>query len=156
MKGTVGFDKDHLDVFIKPGTPEDWSGTVYVVNQNKGNGHFDEHKAVLGAASEDDARETYLANYQKGWDRVRSIVAMPVDEFKAWAANKGEEGPHKGELKAPSGVKSLSSIMVKRKTVHEETGEPLQGTVDENAESALRDIDDQLAKSRALLACLNT
>jgi hypothetical protein len=35
IKGTVGADKDHVDIFIKQGTPADYDGPVYVVNQQK-------------------------------------------------------------------------------------------------------------------------
>lgn len=105
IKGTVGFDKDHLDVFVKPGTVDDFSGFVYVVNQNnKGNGQFDEHKAMFGYDSESAAKAAYLAYHEKGWEsRIRSIVAMPMDEFKAWAFDK-ENGPSKGEANANTDV----------------------------------------------------
>ncbi len=101
VKGTVGFDKDHLDVVVKPGTAQGFEGTVYVVNQNKANGHFDEHKAVIGAASQEEAKSLYLSNYEKGWERrIRSIVPMPMADFKAWAYDKSAGGPKGGELKA--------------------------------------------------------
>ncbi|WP_316159633.1 PLxRFG domain-containing protein [Bradyrhizobium sp. SZCCHNRI3042] len=97
-RGTVGFDKDHLDVFVKPGTPVDLadSAPVYVVDQNKGNGQFDEHKAMIGASSEQEARDAYLAHYDKGWEKnIRGITEMPYGEFKQWARS---EGPSKGPL----------------------------------------------------------
>jgi hypothetical protein len=99
IKGTVGYDKDHLDVFVKPGTPEDFDGTAFVVNQNKGNGQFDEHKVILGATDEADARATYLRNYDKGFEsRIRSITPLPMGEFKAWAFDKTDKGPKGGAL----------------------------------------------------------
>ncbi|WP_316205726.1 PLxRFG domain-containing protein [Bradyrhizobium sp. SZCCHNS1012] len=97
-RGTIGFDKDHLDVFVKPGTPVDLadSAPVYVVDQNKGNGQFDEHKAMIGASSEQEARDAYLAHYEKGWEKnIRGITEMPYGEFKQWARS---EGPSKGPL----------------------------------------------------------
>lgn len=84
IKGTVGKDKDHIDVFVKPGTPEDWTGPVFVIDQTKGNGHFDEHKVMIGFESEAEARAAYLANYTKGWDRLRAITETTPAEFKAW------------------------------------------------------------------------
>lgn len=49
IKGTVGKDKSHIDVFIKLGTAQDYAGPVFVIDQKKpGNGHFDEHKVMLG------------------------------------------------------------------------------------------------------------
>jgi hypothetical protein len=48
IKGTKGKDKDHLDVYIgpKPG-----GLMVFVVNQKKEEGGFDEHKIMLGFES---------------------------------------------------------------------------------------------------------
>jgi hypothetical protein len=101
VKGTVGFDKDHVDVFVKPGTAENWHGTVYVVNQNKANGHLDEHKAMVGFSSEKEAREGYLANYEKGWEKnIRSIAPYPLEYFKTWAYDKTTRGPKGGEAKS--------------------------------------------------------
>lgn len=50
----------------------------------------------------------------------------------------------------------LSTIIVKRRAVHTETGKLLDGTVSEPADTALKDVDDQLTKAKALLACLNS
>ncbi|MBN2785502.1 MAG: zeta toxin family protein, partial [Pontiellaceae bacterium] len=84
IRGTVGYDKDHVDVFIVPG----YSGggdTAFVVNQvNPKTGAFDEHKVVLGAVTADQAEKIYLSNYEPGWPGGKSVVAMPLDAFKAW------------------------------------------------------------------------
>jgi hypothetical protein len=94
IRGTVGADKDHLDVFVKPGTPESYAGPVYVVDQvDPKTGAFDEHKVVFGAGSEAEAREQYLRNYDKGWNGLGAITEMPMDAFKDWARS--------GKLKAP-------------------------------------------------------
>lgn len=85
VRGTEGADGDHLDVFVKPGTPADWSGTVFIVDQKKpGNGHFDEHKAVIGYSTLSGARAAYLRNYSKGWDGIRAITPMKMADFKVW------------------------------------------------------------------------
>ena len=99
VRGTVGFDKDHVDVFLKPGTAEDWSGSVFVVNQNKADGKFDEHKVMLGFDSETSARAAYLENYTKGWEsRIASIAELDLDAFKAWVHDKTQKGPKGGAL----------------------------------------------------------
>lgn len=99
IRGTTGFDKDHLDVFVKPSTAGTWSGTVYVVNQNKANGNFDEHKAIIGATSEAEARALYLENYEPGWQRrIRSITPMPLAQFRAWAHDQTAAGPRGGAV----------------------------------------------------------
>lgn len=85
IKGSVGNDKDHVDVFVKPGTPTDYAGTVFVVDQvHPDTGRFDEHKALLGFADEAEARAAYAANYAKDWKGLEAVTAMPFDEFKAW------------------------------------------------------------------------
>ncbi len=92
--GSKGRDKDHVDVFIKPDT--DSGFMVYVVNQVKpGTGAFDEHKCMLGFATKAEAEQAYLANYEKGWKGLGSIVPMPLPKFKQWALS---DGPAKGAL----------------------------------------------------------
>ena len=89
IKGTVGADGDHVDVIIKPWTPANWQGTVFIVNQvNPGNRRFDEHKAVLGASSEAEARAIYAAGYHADWKGLGDIQAMPFAEFKRWAFSR--------------------------------------------------------------------
>lgn len=92
IRGTVGKDKDHVDVFINPGSPE--GGTVYVVNQiDPQSGKFDEHKCMVGFPSENEAREAYLSNYEKGWKGLGSIVPMPMEQFKEWVHSEGTKKP---------------------------------------------------------------
>lgn len=85
IRGTVGRDKDHIDVFIKPGTEPDFDGNVYVVDQrDPATGEFDEHKVVIGASSEQEARDIYQRNYSRGWQGLGSITEMTMDGFKDW------------------------------------------------------------------------
>ncbi len=83
FKGSVGADKDHVDVFMTD-RASDPDLPVFVVDQVNPDGSFDEHKVVLGAADEADARATYLGNYEKGWTGLGAITPMTQDEFKAW------------------------------------------------------------------------
>ena len=104
IRGTVGHDKDHLDAFVRPGTAPHFDGTVYVVNQGNDQGSFDEHKVMIGYASQDEARKAYLANYDNpnaARSRLRSIVAMPMQAFKDWAFSR-KNGPSRGELVLPT------------------------------------------------------
>lgn len=76
-------DKDHVDVFVNPGTPQDFAGPVFVIDQNNEQGKFDEPKVMVGFATEQEARAAYLKNYTKGWEsRIAGITAMPMDELK--------------------------------------------------------------------------
>lgn len=94
VKGTKAIDGDAVDVFIKPGTPEDYAGPAFVVDQvDPKTGRFDEHKAVLGAASLDEARELYLQNYEPGWRGVGSITQVPMAAFKSWVKDGKKRQP---------------------------------------------------------------
>jgi hypothetical protein len=87
IKGTKGKDKDHVDVFVKPGTPEDYDGSVYVIDQQKSNRQFDEHKIVLGAESSSEARKIYSDNYPKDWKGLSGLRILSMKEFKRWVRN---------------------------------------------------------------------
>lgn len=80
FRRSEGADGDQIDVFIGP-HPE--SELVFVVDQVL-RGTFDEHKVIIGATSEEEARDVYLANYSPGWRGLGAITAMPMAEFKRW------------------------------------------------------------------------
>lgn len=86
IKRTVGADTEHIDLFVKDHTPADYSGPVFVVDQiHPDTGKFDEHKVMLGFATEAEAREAYASNYAKDWKGLKDITEMPFDTFKEWA-----------------------------------------------------------------------
>lgn len=76
-----GADGDHIDVFVGP-DPE--SELVFVVDQLNADGTFNEHKALIGFDTEQDARDGYLSCYEEGWDRLGAITAMTLKQFLAW------------------------------------------------------------------------
>lgn len=79
IRGTEGVDGDHIDVFLGN------SGNgVYVVDQMKEDGSFDEHKVMYGFDSLDEAREAYLSNYSPGWKGLGSITGVSKETFKEW------------------------------------------------------------------------
>ena len=85
IRGTVGKDKDHIDVFVKPGTPEDYDGPVFVVDQkDPGTHEFDEHKVMLGFDSLEEAKAAYRSNYAQDWRGMQAIGTLSMAEFKAW------------------------------------------------------------------------
>lgn len=86
LKGTVGKDKDHLDVFIKPGTTGEYDGPVFVVDQkDPKTGKFDEHKIIIGAQTVDGAEGIYGRNYNDDYrQRIMAIRGFTIDEFKDW------------------------------------------------------------------------
>ncbi|MBL3825176.1 MULTISPECIES: hypothetical protein [unclassified Marinobacter] len=89
IKGTKAADGDNLDVFIGPYPEID---QVFVIDQPKADGSFDEHKILLGYANEKEAREGYLANYEKGW-KAGPITRMSMDDFKDWVRNGNTQKP---------------------------------------------------------------
>jgi diguanylate cyclase (GGDEF)-like protein len=87
LNGSEGADGDHVDTFLT-GKPD--TGKVFVVNQvHPDTREFDEHKAVLGANSEEEARRTYLANYPRGWKGLNSVAEFSTDGFRRWL-NRGQ------------------------------------------------------------------
>lgn len=126
FKGTVGKDKDHVDVFMTD-RAEDPALPVYVVDQVNKDGSFDEHKVIMGTASEQEARDTYLANYSKGWTGLGGIKEMSQEQFKAWVrdpkkttrrvtkAKLAEAAP--ASQPAPSGGETGQSVSAPAETV---------------------------------------
>lgn len=87
VKGTEGKDGDHVDCYIGP-KPD--SSTVWVVDQvDAGSKKFDEHKCLLGYDSKDDALADYKRAFSdgKGADRIGSVTAMSMTDFKDWLRN---------------------------------------------------------------------
>ena len=80
IAGTVGADADPVDVFVGP-TPE--SDLVVVIDQVNRDRSFDEHKVLVGFASERDAVKAYRRSYSRGWI-VGPVTTMTVDQFKQW------------------------------------------------------------------------
>lgn len=81
IRGTLGVDGDHFDVYLGP---DEEAPTAYIVT-TRAPPDFDktdEQKAMLGFASEDAARVAFLAHYDNP-KFLGSITAMPMEEFKA-------------------------------------------------------------------------
>ena len=85
IRGKIGKDGDHLDMFINDSADLDnWNGNVYVVDQVNDDGSFDEHKVMYGYNSEADAKKAYLANYSKGWKGLGKITGVDKGTFDKW------------------------------------------------------------------------
>ena len=88
FRGTEGVDGDHIDVFLS-NDMDNWNGAqVFVVDQYNPDGTFDEHKVMLGFNDASDAKNNYLANYEKGWENGRRIdvSAVSLADFEKWIA----------------------------------------------------------------------
>jgi len=81
IRGTEGVDGDHIDIYL---SDDPSNGNVFVIDQVKADGTFDEHKVMYGFASAEEARDNYLANYSEGWSGLGTISEVTKDEFKKW------------------------------------------------------------------------
>ena len=100
IRGTLGADGDHVDTFIKPGTPEDYSGPVFVVDQrNPKTGKFDEHKVLLGFDNPQEAEAAYRSNYAPGWDGLGHLTGLDMPAFKDWVRNGNHKAPFSAGFK---------------------------------------------------------
>jgi hypothetical protein len=88
IKGSIDNTGEQADVFIKPGTPKDYAGPVFVVTQNDPKtGKFDEFKSIIGYATPAEAEAAYRSNYTPDWKGFGGIQQMSLDEFKAGLAD---------------------------------------------------------------------
>jgi inorganic pyrophosphatase-like protein len=93
VKGTKGSDGDHVDIFMGPrhGSPRVW-----VIDQvDAETRRFDEHKALLGFGSEQEALDTYRRAYTDGKadQRIGAVTPMSVDAFKKWVRRGDTKKP---------------------------------------------------------------
>lgn len=132
IKGTVGNDKDHVDLFVKPGTPLDYSGTVFVVDQHHPhNGRFDEHKVMVGFDNEAQAKKAYHANYAKGWKGMKAITPMTFDAFKAWVKDGAKNTPVSKDKSVSTQPQGATSEPQAQETFTPATGREAQATAAE-------------------------
>lgn len=152
--GTKGADGDHLDAFM--GDKPD-SGAIYVINQTQPDlATFDEHKVMLGYSNEADAKADYLASFSNGFGKkVFGSLEGPfsVAEFKQMLADKEFERAEPLDMgRRLDDSTPLSDITVTVEAIEEETGRTVE--MDEQADEALKDVDDRMNLARSLLECL--
>lgn len=87
IKGTESVDGDHIDVFLAEDM--DWwnARRVFVIDQTKEDGTFDEHKVMLGFNDGYDAMQAYLANYDPTWQQKHPglrISEVNIEDFNKW------------------------------------------------------------------------
>lgn len=88
IRRTEGADGDQVDVFVRPGTAPDFSGSVFAIDQvePKG-GRFDESKVMLGYDTREEAERAYRDSYTPDWRGMGKITQMDVPTFKRWLAD---------------------------------------------------------------------
>lgn len=96
VKRTEGADGDQVDVYVKQGTPTDYTGPVFIVDQyNPATGKFDEHKAMIGYRFQGQAVKAYEAHFSdgSGAQRRQGVTRMSVEQFAEWARNGDTSQP---------------------------------------------------------------
>jgi hypothetical protein len=142
IKGTVGKDKDHLDIFIGDNPNKD---NVYVVDQiNPDTGKFDEHKVLIGFGNMREARKGYLENYDKGWKGLGAITKMPVEEFKEWSGDKAKtQKPLKfKEAKRATQIRGDEGRVLREKEARLEK-EERQAAIDTDEKAVAEELKDE-------------
>lgn len=86
IRRTEGADGEKVDAFLGPNATDE-SLPVFVVDQLKKDGSFDEHKVMLGFKTEQEARDAYASNYPADWEGLGAIKEMTHDQFKDWVQN---------------------------------------------------------------------
>ena len=123
IRGAVGVDGDHIDVFLSNDI-DGWNGRkVFVVDQYNPDGSFDEHKVMLGFNDADEAKSDYLANYENGWENGRRIdvTAVNLEDFEKWIASSKRKTKPFGEY---SSVKN--GVVENNAPVNEDTPSEIQ------------------------------
>lgn len=94
---TAGADGDQVDCFVRVGTPREYAGPAFVINQTREDGAtFDEHKVMLGWHDWDAARAAYLDNYTPGW-KVGPAYQVTLNELGEWLSSGDTSAPYVGE-----------------------------------------------------------
>lgn len=141
---TNGADGEHVDVYLGP-NPD--STTVWVLNQvDATSGAWDEHKVFIGYDRLADAQYDYVNAFSdgKGALRMGSIVALSMDEFKAWLANGDTTQPLTRKRATISQIRSEEGLTFYQISGDEEGGDPaattpidVHGLTPDNHEDAL-------------------
>ena len=122
IRGAVGVDGDHIDVFLSNDI-DGWNGRkVFVVDQYNPDGSFDEHKVMLGFNDADEAKSDYLANYENGWENGRRIdvTAVNLEDFEKWIASSKRKTKPFGEYSSvkngvvPSGEGKTDNLRMQK------------------------------------------
>jgi len=101
-----GADGDQVDCYLGP-HPE--SQLVFVIDQPKASGRFDEHKVMFGWTNLRDARKAYADCYQAGW-KVGPITALTIEQFKDWL-EFGDLSKPIGRYKPAKYARSMASVL---------------------------------------------
>jgi hypothetical protein len=94
VRGSKGADGDHIDVTLGP-KALDPACPVWVVDQHRADGSFDEHKCFLGWPTREAAIGAYDASFSdgRGSERRRGVTRMELRTFREWATGNATAEP---------------------------------------------------------------
>lgn len=114
IRGTEGVDGDHIDVFLSDHL-DDWTGMVFVVDQIKDDGSFDEHKVMYGFNTSEEAQEAYLKNFSDGWNGLGAITCTNKEDFQKWIASSHRKTKPFAEYKRINPTNARNGYSVERR-----------------------------------------
>ncbi|MGE0751881.1 MAG: strawberry notch-like NTP hydrolase domain-containing protein [Variibacter sp.] len=126
IKRTEGADGDHVDVYVGP-HPQ--SPHVFVFDQvDPDTRKFDEHKLVIGARNQDEARAIYEHAFDDGSGAFRwgAVTEISVDELKAWLKSGNTTKPlsyRPASAARQRGPLSLFQFLASRGGIKDQGGE---------------------------------
>lgn len=149
IRGTKAVDNDHIDIFLSD-NPE--TGNVFVVDQvNPKTGEFDESKVMYGFASEQDARDAYLSNYEKGWKGLGKITEVTREEFKKWiesSTRKTKPFSEYASVKVAEANKENTSDLSSESKINENNTETQEDNRTNNKSGKIEDYGEQISGAR--------
>ncbi|MEO8391230.1 PLxRFG domain-containing protein [Polaromonas sp.] len=110
VKRTTGADGEQVDVYLSANPVA--GAPVFVFDQQGLDGKFDEHKAVLGVATQVEAEAVYDAHFSDGSGPKRraAMTQMSVAEFKDWARSTEAVKPAAAQqAPAPAATKTVAT-----------------------------------------------
>jgi hypothetical protein len=117
-------DKEHVDVYVKPGTADEFAGSVFVVDQvNPETGEFDEPKVMIGYGSQEEAEAAYRSNYSEDWQGFGGITEVPMPRFKVMLQGKSSFlKPLAGKKQGAKPVDTQKPVDLSDKEVYDDKG----------------------------------
>lgn len=81
IRGTLGVDGDHLDVYVGTHTQEK-DAMVFVLHQKHKDGSYDEDKVMLGFKTKQDAINAYKHHMKARDAPFPTVTEMSLEDFK--------------------------------------------------------------------------
>ena len=115
FNGATGHEGDQVDVFL--GNDLD-SDRIFVVDQKKTDGSFDESKVMLGFKTEKEAKDAYLSNYSPNWKGFMAITGIEVEKFKDWLYSGRKQGKPFSEYKRLKENRMNKTVKLTESDIH--------------------------------------